>query len=261
MKKIISVRIMVIVLALSNTSILTAQTDSLLPRVFNWDSLTETKTESRITRPIMEGSTTSLSHFEVHATTLLPGKEAQPRDTHADVEELIIIKEGMLEVMINDTAKILEPGSIAFVMPGDEHVFNNNGNTNATYYVFKYQSKLPMNIERAKQNGSLILNWNDLPMAKTEKGGRREFFNRPTSQLAKFEMHTTMLNTGQVSHDPHRHVEEEIILILKGNVQMQIGDNFYKASAGDLVFLSSGVLHALKNIGDVSCEYFAFQWR
>ena len=117
-------------------------------------------------------------------------------------------------------------------------------------------------MDQAKQaGGSFMLNWKDLPMAKTDKGGRREFFNKPTSQLGKFEMHTTMLNKGMVSHDQHRHTEEEIILIIRGNTEMHIADSFHSASAGDLVFLSSGVLHALRNTGDGPCEYFAFQWK
>ena len=119
-----------------------------------------------------------------------------------------------------------------------------------------------MNLERANQNGgSFMLNWNDLPMAKTDKGGRREFFNKPTSQLGKFEMHTTMLNAGFDSHAPHTHKEEEIILILRGNTEMHIAGKFYKAFPGDIVFLSSGISHALKNIGNEPCEYFAFQWK
>ena len=117
-------------------------------------------------------------------------------------------------------------------------------------------------MDRAKQaGGSFMLNWKELPMAKTDKGGRREFFNRSTSQLGKFEMHTTMLNKGMVSHDQHRHTEEEIILVIRGNTEMHIADSFHSASAGDLVFLSSGVLHALGNTGDGPCEYFAFQWK
>ena len=110
-----------------------------------------------------------------------------------------------------------------------------------------------MDRESATQNGgSFILNWNDLPMAKTEKGGRREFFNRPTSQLLKFEMHTTALNPGLDSHAQHTHKEEEIILILRGNVTMHIGENFHKAAPGDVVFLPSGIPHALKNTGNAA---------
>jgi (S)-ureidoglycine aminohydrolase len=210
----------------------------------------------------LEGSTTSLSKFEVHTSTIPPGKSAHPPHKHDDLEELIIVTGGQVKITINDQSKIVGPGSIGFAMPGDVHGFENAGNAPATYYVLKYKSKLPMNADRAQKNGgSFILNWDDLPMAKTEKGGRREFFNRPTSQLLKFEMHTTALNPGLDSHAQHTHKEEEIILLLRGNVTMHIGNDFHKAGPGDVVFLPSQIPHALKNTGNEQCEYFAFQWR
>lgn len=241
----------------------TAQkTDSLPPRVYRWDSLIAVQEESRLRRQIMEGSTTALSYFEVHATTLQPGKAPHPSHVHADQEELIIVTEGQLKITIKGTGKVLTPGSIAYIMPGDEHGIENNGESDATYYIFKYKSKLPMNLERGRQNGgSFTINWDDIVQNKTEKGGRRNFFDRPTSQLLKFEMHTTALNAGLDSHAPHTHTEEEIVLILKGNVQMHIDGKLYAASPGDVVFLSSMVPHALKNTGNEQCEYFAFQWR
>ena len=119
-----------------------------------------------------------------------------------------------------------------------------------------------MNMERAKQyGGSFMINWDTVTVKKTDKGQRREFFNKPTSQLVKFEMHTTALNAGLESHAPHTHKEEEIILIVRGNVQMNIGGSLYAAGPGDVVFLSSGVSHNLINTGNEQCEYFAFQWR
>ena len=74
-------------------------------------------------------------------------------------------------------------------------------------------------------------------------------------------MHTTALNPGLESHAQHTHREEEIILIIRGNVTMHIGDKFIPAAPGDVVFLPSMVPHALKNTGTEQCEYFAFQWR
>jgi (S)-ureidoglycine aminohydrolase len=250
-------------LTLFTTFFLQAQkTDSLPPFVHEWSKFEVTKEPTRIRRQVLEGSTTSLSYFEVHATTIEPGKAPHPPHVHDDMEELVIVKEGQIKITIKGQSKIVGPGSIGFAMPGDEHGFENAGNTAATYYVLKYKSKLPMDLARAKQNGgSFILNWNDLVLNKTEKGGRRDFFNKPTSQLVKFEMHTTALNAGLDSHAPHIHKEEEIILILRGNVTMHIGDQFHKAAPGDVVFLSSGIPHALKNTGNEQCEYFAFQWR
>ncbi|MEI9806919.1 MAG: cupin domain-containing protein [Bacteroidota bacterium] len=238
------------------------QADSLPPYVYNWDKLTPVKEDTRIRRQIMEGSTTSLALFEVHASTLEPGKAPHPPHTHADQEELIIVKEGKVKMTINGISNILGPGSIAYAIPGEEHGIENAGTTTATYYVFKYKSKLPINLERAKQNGgSFMINWDTVKVAKTDKGQRRVFFNKPTAQLVKFEMHTTALHPGLDSHAPHTHKEEEILLILKGNVTMHISDNFYKAGPGDVIFLASGVSHALTNTGSEQCEYFAFQWR
>lgn len=244
------------------SSAIAQKTDSLPSRVYDWNSLKEIKEETRVGRQILEGSTTALSYFKVHASTLQPAKSPHPPHAHNDADELFIIKQGQVKITLKGVSKIIGPGSIAFVMCGDEHGIENAGNTEATYYVFQYKSRLHIDTGRAQQNGgSFVLDWNDLVLKKTELGGRRDFFKRPTSQLKKFEMHTTSLHPGLDSHAPHTHPEEEIILILKGNVQEQIGNNFYNAAPGDLIFLSSGVLHKLKNTGAQPCEYFAFQWR
>jgi (S)-ureidoglycine aminohydrolase len=238
------------------------KTDSLPPHVYGWDTLTTAIEDTRVRKQIMEGSTTSLAHFEVHASTIQPGKAPHLPHTHADEEELIIVKEGRIKVTINRSSNLLGPGSIAYAIPSDEYGIINEGTEQACYYVFKYKSRLPMDLQKAKQNGgSFMINWDTVSVKKTDKGHRREFFNKATSQLVKFEMHTTALNAGLDSHAPHTHMEEEIILLLKGNVTMHIGDNFYPAGPGDVIFLPSGVSHALMNTGKEQCEYFAFQWR
>lgn len=188
-------------LALPTLVMQAQKTDSLPPYVYNWDKLTPIKEDTRVRRQILEGSTTSLAMFEAHTSTLEPGQAPHPPHTHADQEELIIVKEGKVKVTINGVSQLLGPGSIAYAIPGEEHGIENAGKTSATYYVFKYKSKLPMDLARAKQNGgSFMINWDTVKVAKTEKGQRREFFNKPTSQLVKFEMHTTALNAGLDSH-------------------------------------------------------------
>lgn len=236
--------------------------DSLISGVYHWDKLTAVKEDSRTRRQVLEGKTFALSYFEVHTSTLEAGKAPHPPHVHDDQEELMIVKEGTVKITIAGQSRILGPGSIAFAMPGDEHGIENAGNTQATYFILKYKGKLPMDKERVKQaGGSFMLDWNELKTSNTGKGYRRNFFNRATSQLNQFEMHTTALNGDSVSHAPHSHVQEEIILVLRGNVEMFIDGKYYKAIAGDLFFVSSNVSHNLKNIGKEQCEYFAFQWR
>jgi (S)-ureidoglycine aminohydrolase len=252
-----------LLLCLATTASLHAQTkDTLLSNAYHWNELKPVKKESSVTRQILEGKTFALNHFEVHATTLEPGKAPHPPHTHKDQDELVIVKEGQVKITINGVAKTVGPGSIALIMPGDAHGMENAGNTQATWYILKYGGKLPMDTVRAKQaGGSLVLNFNDLKTSNTAKGYRRDYFNRATSQVPQFEMHTTALNAGEVSHAPHTHVQEEVILVLRGNVEMQIGETLRKGTTGDLYFVSSNVPHNLKNIGHEQCEYFAFQWR
>jgi len=243
-------------------ALLAQKNDSLRSNVYSWNKLEPIKEDTRVRRQVLEGKTFALSYFEIHASTLEPGQAPHPPHVHDDMEELMIIKEGHVKITIAGQSKILGPGSIAFAIPGDEHGIENAGTTKATYYILKFKGKLPMDLERAKQaGGSFMLDWNDLKTSNTGKGYRRDFFNRATSQLTQFEMHTTALNKDSVSHAPHTHVQEEIILLLRGNVTMNIDGKLIPASSGDVVFLSSGISHALLNTGKEQCEYFAFQWR
>ncbi len=242
--------------------VLGQKNDSLLSAVYHWNQLEPNKEDNRVRRQVLKGQTHALSYFEIHASTLEPGKAPHPPHVHDDQEELIIVKEGQLKISIAGQSKTLGPGSIAFAMPGDEHGIQNAGSGAATYFTLRYKSRLPVNLRQAREaGGSFMLDWNDLKTTATGKGHRRNFFDRPTSQLNKFEMHTTALHADSSSHAPHTHIQEEIVLILRGHVEMQIGDKFYKGTTGDLYFLSSNIPHALKNIGKEQCEYFAFQWR
>ncbi len=246
-----------------NMSCLRAQkTDSVKSGVYAWNKLQPKKEKSSISRQILKGETLDLAYFEIHASTLEPGMAPHPAHIHGDTEELIVVKEGTVRLTINGVSKLLGPSSVAVVMPGDEHGIENAGSSKATYYIMKLKSRYPTNNERAKKaGGSFVVNWDTVAVHKTDKGEHRDIFDTPTSQFARFDVHATTLNAGQVSHAPHTHRAEEMILLIKGNVQMQIGNNFYKASAGDIIFLASGILHALNNTGNSACEYYALQWQ
>lgn len=255
--KIISILFCII----CSQQLLAQKTDSIKAGVYRWNNIKATKEKTRLRKEVVEGSSLDLAYLEVHTSTLKPGKAPHPPHSHADTEELIIVKEGVINVTINNITSKLGAGSVAMSMPGDMHGIENAGNTNATYYILKFKSQSPMNISRANlSGGSFAVNWDTVTIQKTDRGVRRRIFDRATSQFSRFEMHVTTLNAGQVSHAPHTHRAEEVILIKTGDVEMQIADKFYPASPGDLIFLKSGILHALKNTGKAPCTYFAFQW-
>ncbi len=237
-----------------------AQTDSVKSAVYSWKNLKSEKVDGRERKQVLDGSTLDLAELEIHTSTLSARQSPHPPHVHEDFEELIIVKEGKLKVTIKDSSKILGPGGLALAIAGDQHGFQNASDKPVTYYILKFKPKSSVKNKQGSEAGSFMKDWTELVAEKTNKGERRSIFDRPTPLFGKFEMHSTSLNAGFASHDPHTHRAEEIILMIKGDVQMQIGQEFYKAATGDLIFLSSDILHALKNTGAEQCSYFAIQW-
>ena len=148
----------------------------LKSQVHSWSDLTVDKKESGVQRAILSGSTTHLKQLEIHATTLSPGQSPHAPHKHLGFEELIIIKEGQLEITIEEEQQILGPGSVALILPGDEHGFRNAGKNEATYYVMKYHSKKTMNLNRGRRaGGSFMIDWNEVAYKEHKKGGSQKF--------------------------------------------------------------------------------------
>ena len=230
-------------------------------QVYRWEDAAITSSDIRIRRHFLEGNTRDLAHLEMHATTLAPGKPLHPLHSHEQREELIIIKSGTVEVVIEQDKQLLGPGSVVLVMPGDQHNLTNVGADSATFYIMLYTAKSKPNTEQeAEAGGSLIVNWEDVPFREREKGGSRSFFERPTAMLERLEMHVTTLKPGIQSHPPHQHRPAEIILMLNGETQEYIDGQQFQGNAGDLYFLGSETLHTIKNTGSEPCTYFAFQF-
>ena len=230
-------------------------------KVYRWEALKMKKSASGHESGVLKGSTTHLENLEVTTHELLKGK-SQPSEMSSDKERLLIIKEGKLEVTIEGKAEILGPGSVSLVLPGDTYLLKNVGEGPASFYKMVYRSKNALNPERGvAAGGSFSVDWEKVEFREHKKGGRRNFFDRPTAMCDDFEMHVTNLNPNTASHDPHTHVVEEIILLVRGDVEMHIDGKTGKATAGDLVFLDSMVPHATTNIGKEQCIYFAFQWK
>ncbi|MET0391859.1 MAG: cupin domain-containing protein [Chitinophagaceae bacterium] len=237
-----------------------AQVPPVRSDVYAWADRPVEKKGTSERRAVLEGRGAVLQNMEIHATTIAPGAAPHAPHHHPE-EELIIIREGRLKVTINGETRTLGPGSIALAMPGEEHGFENAGETPATYYVLRYTSKDSGQAQPASRAGSsLMIDWEEVAYKPHDKGGRRDFFDRPTVMTKRFEMHVSTLNPGLKSHDPHRHKAEEIVLLVEGNTEMQIGDTVKKARPGDLIYLGSDTLHAIRNDDTKPCIYFAFQW-
>jgi len=238
-----------------------AKLNTVKPGVYRWGDHPVKISEDRESREILEGTSPHFEYLEIHATTQYPG--AKPSTAHAneDIEECIIINEGTAEVTIEDQTKKLRAGSVFLLMPQQMHSIKNIGETNLIYYVMRYRSKKKMDLERGKNSGgSLMLNVDSLTFEPHERGGVWSYFERPTSMCERFEMHVTQLNKKVASHEPHKHIGTEIILVISGKTEMTIDDKEYTAGAGDFYFVNSQLMHGVRNATDEPCKYFAITW-
>jgi quercetin dioxygenase-like cupin family protein len=105
-------------------------------RVFQWSDLKEQPSNIGIVRNVFDSPTVTLDGYSCHITTLNPGKEPHPPHQHPE-EELLVIKEGTLEVMQNGVIHQVSAGGMVFCASNELHGWRNTSPAPATYYVIK----------------------------------------------------------------------------------------------------------------------------
>lgn len=86
-------------------------------------------------RPILNGELHTGFAVELHETELAAGQAPHPPHRHVH-EEVIVVREGTVEVMIAGRNARMGPGSVAFMASNEEHGWRNVGATRARYMLF-----------------------------------------------------------------------------------------------------------------------------
>lgn len=228
---------------------------------YSWKQPSKKSDQNIFSAVLFQGSVYDMEYMQMSANAILPAKEKTSLKVPGNEEQLLIVKSGTLTIGIKDSAWSIGGGSIALLMPGEKYEVRNAAKDSCTYYLMKYRSKLPLDVPRGvSSGGSLVKDWNKILFKSHDRGGIRNYFERPTAMCKRFEMHVTTLNEGIKSHEPHTHRAEEIVLIIDNKTEMQIDDKFYKGGTGDIYYLGSNVSHAIRNDGKGTCTYFAFQF-
>jgi quercetin dioxygenase-like cupin family protein len=105
--------------------------------VIDWQKLTPTPTATGERRAVFDAPTGTLDRFHGHVTTLNPGQNTGPLHRHPQ-EELVIIKDGTIEVNIDGRKELAGPGAMVFFAVNENENMTNVGNTPATYIVLQW---------------------------------------------------------------------------------------------------------------------------
>ena len=106
-------------------------------QVFDWNSLVPTEARTGSRRAVFDAPTGTLDRLHGHITTLNPGENTGPLHRHPQ-EEVVIIKEGTLEVNIDGRKQVAGAGSIVFFGVNENENMTNVGPAPATYLVLQW---------------------------------------------------------------------------------------------------------------------------
>ena len=122
----------------------------------------------------------------------------------------------------------------------------------ATFAITAVSAPTPM--------GSVALEWRDVPVQQEEVRAVRQFLRAPTATLDELELHVTTLQAGTTSHAPHKHPNEELVIIKEGTVEVLVDGQLKRVGPGSVVFNASNQMHSLRNVGEGPATYHVINW-
>ncbi|MGH9370871.1 MAG: cupin domain-containing protein [Vicinamibacterales bacterium] len=107
---------------------------------------------------------------------------------------------------------------------------------------------------------STVFDWTAMTAKPTKVGAVRQVVQAPTATLDELEIHITTSNAGQTSHAPHKHPDEEVLIVKEGTVESLVNGQLRRIGPGSVIFQAADELHGIRNVGDVPATYHVIKW-
>jgi quercetin dioxygenase-like cupin family protein len=122
------------------------------------------------------------------------------------------------------------------------------------------QSPMPAQPPAPEVMKSSNFAWDELKAVPSATGESRAVFKDRTATLDQLAVHVTTVKPGERSHAPHRHWEEELIIVKEGTIESMQNGETVTLGPGSVIFEASNDLHGLKNAGDTTASYYVIKW-
>jgi quercetin dioxygenase-like cupin family protein len=116
-----------------------APPDRLRSSVIDWDKRVAKPSATDTRYYLVDSPTLTFARLAVHATTMNPGAPPSKAHRHPWLE-LIVMKEGTMEMTVDGVSHAVGPGSIAYLASNSLQSMRNPGAVPATYFVFSVVS-------------------------------------------------------------------------------------------------------------------------
>ena len=95
----------------------------------------------------------------------------------------------------------------------------------------------------------------DLPAKQSATGASRALMNGLTHSGFAIEVHETDLAAGAAPHPPHRHVHEEMVIMIEGTIEFTVNGTPMRLGPGSVAYAASNDEHGQRNVGDGIARY------
>ena len=239
-----------------------ANATPLLTTFVDWDALAVKPSAVGETRAVFDNPTATLEKFEMHITTLKPGMASHPVHQHG-WEEILLVKEGELEVSLNGKKLHAGPGNLIFYASHDPHNATNVGTTPATYYVINFVTDLFRTLpdkpalEQAVAGmlPSGIFDCDHAAATPSATGGRAIVVNSPTLTFRQFSTHISTLNVGQATKPDVTDPGDELFIVRAGLLEASINGITCRLKEGSFFYCAPNDKRTFKNIGTTPAAY------
>jgi mannose-6-phosphate isomerase-like protein (cupin superfamily) len=85
-------------------------------------------------------------------------------------------------------------------------------------------------------------------------------YNGPTDQLSGMCTGMAVLDPGATPHPPHRHPEEEFLIIADGSGEIECDGKVTHVGPGAIMYCAGNVLHGITNSGKVPLTFYWSKW-
>jgi len=232
----------------------------------DWDTLAFRPSPVGLFCPVFDDPTPALGKLEIHVTRLRPGM-ASHMPHHHPWEEMLLIKEGQVEVSINGKKQGAGPGALVFLASNDVHNLTNVGASLATYYVINFYTGAVQSVrdqpaaEWAPPGmlSSRVVDCDRLPATPTDVGLHSEVFDSPTATFLRLESHITTLNPGAGTTPRNREPADELFVVKSGTVEVTLNRVTCRLGAGSFYYVAPNDERTMKNTSGDPCSYLVIK--
>lgn len=121
-------------------------------------------------------------------------------------------------------------------------------------------SGLPLFASAESRISNQVVDAGQARLTREAFGDVRVFFEGPTGQLKSMTAGSLRLKPGMEPHPPHRHPEEEIMVVTEGEGEILVEGKTVKVGPGSMMYCESSQLHGVKNTGADPLLFYYYKW-